>query len=29
MGYIFMYNESIKWFVRNRPQSRVARWLGW
>jgi hypothetical protein len=28
-AYIFAYNEGIKWFVRNRPQSWVAQNLGW
>ena len=29
MAFIFSYNETVKWYVRNQPQSRVARWLGW
>ena len=28
-GYIFAYNEAVKYFVRTRPQSWVARYLGW
>lgn len=27
--YIFAYNETVKWFVRARPTSWVARYLGW
>jgi hypothetical protein len=27
--YIFAYNESVKWAVRNRPRSWVARHLAW
>ncbi len=28
-GFIFSYNESVKWAVRNKPNSWVARNLGW
>ena len=29
MFYIFGYNETVKWFARNRPQSFVARNMAW
>jgi hypothetical protein len=28
-GYIFAYNEAVKWAVRNRPGSWVATYLAW
>jgi hypothetical protein len=28
-GYIFGYNEAVKWAVRNRPGGWVATHLGW
>ncbi len=28
-GYIFTYNEGVKYCVRNHPQGWVARFLGW
>lgn len=28
-GYIFAFNEGMKWCVRNRPDSFVARYLSW
>ena len=27
--YIFSFNEGVKWCIRNRPGSWVARNLGW
>lgn len=27
--YILSYNEFVKWFVRNRPHSFVAQYMGW
>ena len=28
-GYIFGYNEAVKWFIRNRPHGKVAQLLAW
>ena len=28
-GWIFGYNEAVKYFVRTKPDSWVARYLGW
>jgi sodium/potassium-transporting ATPase subunit alpha len=29
LAYITTYNETVKWFVRNRPKSWIARYFGW
>ena len=27
--YIFVYNEGVKWCIRNRPNSWIGTHLGW
>lgn len=29
LGWIFGYNEAVKYAIRKNPQGQVARWLGW